>query len=276
MRQDARAGRRVQHTPELVVTLEIAAVACRLRCADLAFQSFLAARYADFAAATEPALTVDIMLVDQPPAAVAASWAGPYARIAGGERTLTIQGAGFNGAFDEVAGQGWIEQPAEAEPLETFLTAIYAARLLAHGGFLLHAATIIGKAGAFVFFGPSGSGKTTVSALVGEGIVTDEITAIRAGENGYMVSSVPWRGRPTSVPLAGLLRLTQARETTVTRLSPLQAVRQLLPSVFFSRLATAEVSRFFDIAAALTRAVPAFDLRFTPDPAFWRAVPGAV
>jgi hypothetical protein len=46
--------------------------------------------------------------------------------------------------------------------------------------------------------------------------------------------------------------------------------------VFFSRVDTTEVSRFFDIAAGLTRGVPAFDLRFTPDPSFWRAVPGAV
>lgn len=266
----------MHRTPELVVTLEIAGVACRLRCPDPAFASSLAARYVDFAAATEPVFAMDITLVDPPPAAVARSWTGPYARIAGGDPMLTIEGAAFSGAFDQARGEGWIRQPAEAEPLETFLTAIYAGRLLAHGGFLLHAATIIGKAGAFVFFGPSGSGKTTVSALVGEGIVTDEITAITARDNGYMVSSVPWRGRPTSAPLAGLLRLTQAAETTVIRLSPLQAVRQLLPSVFFSRLDTPEVSRFFDIAAALTRAIPAFDLRFTPDPAFWRAVPGAV
>ena len=266
----------MQRAPELVATLEIAGVACRLPCADHAFSSLLAARYADFPAVTEPALAVDITLVEPPPAAIAASWTGPYARIAGSEGTLTIEGAGFRGAFDQAAGEGWIRQPAEAEPLETFLTAIYAGRLLAHGGFLLHAATIIGKAGAFVFFGPSGSGKTTVSTLVGEGVVTDEITAIRPGDGGYVVSSVPWRGIATSAPLAGVLRLTQAAETSVTRLSPLQAVRQLLPSVFFSLVDTVEVSRFFDIAAALTRRVPAFDLRFTAESAFWPAVPGAV
>jgi hypothetical protein len=266
----------VQRSPQLVATLEIAGVACRLRCADPAFSALLAGRYADFVAITAPTLAVDITLVDAPAAAVSASWTGPYARIAAGERTLTIEGAGFSGAFDESRGDGWIRQPAEAEPLETFLTAIYAGRLLEHGGFLLHAATIIGKAGAFVFFGPSGSGKTTVSELVGEGIVTDEITAIRRGEDGYVVSSVPWRGRAISAPLAGLLRLTQAAETTVTRLSRLQAVRGLLPSVFFSRIDTREVTRFLDIAAALTRRVPAFDLRFRRDPAFWGAVPGAV
>jgi hypothetical protein len=266
----------MQRTPQLVAALEIAGVACRLRCADSVFSDLLAARYADFPARTPPALSVEVMLVDPPAPAVAASWTGPYARIAGGDGMLTIEGPGFSGAFDQAAGDGWIRQAAEAEPLETFLTAIYAGRLLSQGGFFLHAATIIGKAGAFVFFGPSGSGKTTVSGLVGEGIVTDEITAIRPGDDGYVVSSVPWRGRPTSAPLAGLLRLTQAPETAVTRLSPLQAVRQLLPSVFFSRVDTPEVSRFFDIAAVLTRGIPAFDLRFTPDPAFWRAVPGAV
>jgi hypothetical protein len=266
----------MQHASQLVAALEIAGLGCRLRCADAAFAASLAKRYADFPTRTEPALAVDITLVDPPAANVSASWTGPYARIAGDERRVTIEGAGFSGAFDRAAGEGWIRQPAEAEPLETFLTAIYAGRLLARGGFLLHAATIIGKAGAFVFFGPSGSGKTTVSGLVGEGIVTDEITAITPSGEGYVVSSVPWRGSATSAPLAGLLRLTQATDTAVTPLSPLQAVRQLLPSVFFSRVDTPEIGRFFDIAAALTRRIPAFDLRFTPDPAFWRAVPGAV
>jgi hypothetical protein len=266
----------MQHTPQLVTVLQIAGVACRLRCADAAFASLLSARYAEFPARTEPTLAIDVTVIDPPPAAIAESWTGTYARIGGDERTVTIDGAGFRGAFDHAAGDGWIRQPAEPEPLETFLTAVYAGRLLAHGGFLLHAATIIGKAGAFVFFGPSGSGKTTVSGLVGEGIVTDEITAITPGDDGYVVSSVPWRGRPTTAPLAGLLRLTQAGETALTALSPLQAVRQLMPSVFFSRVGTAEVSRFFEIAATLTRRIPAFDLRFTPDRAFWRVVPGAV
>jgi replication-associated recombination protein RarA len=44
---------------------------------------------------------------------------------------------------------------------------------------MLHAAAIVGRAGALVFFGPSGSGKTTVAELIGEDVITDEITAIR-------------------------------------------------------------------------------------------------
>ena len=33
--------------------------------------------------------------------------------------------------------------------------------------------------GACAFFGPSGSGKTTVAEQIGEGVISDEIVAIR-------------------------------------------------------------------------------------------------
>jgi hypothetical protein len=261
--------------PTLLVGLEIAGAACRLSCTDEAFAALLAARYAEFPASAVPELSVDVIVT--PPAApdVVASWSGPYARVSGGERSIAVEGLGFRAEFDEVSGRGSITQPPDAEPLETLLTAVYASRLLARGGCMLHAATIVGRAGAFVFFGPSGSGKTTVTELVGQGVLTDEITAIRPDAGRYVVSSVPWRGQPRTAPLAGLFRLKQAAATSLTRLSPLETVRHLLPSVFFCRGDAGEIARFFETAAALARAVPAYDVAFTRDRSFWDAVPGA-
>lgn len=261
--------------PALVVALEVAGAACRLYCDDESFAALLAARYADFPASADAQLSVDVTITAPAPPEVVATWSGPYARVRGGDRVIAIEGLGFSAEFDEVAGRGFIRQPPDPEPIETLLTAIYASRLLASGGCMLHAAAIVGRAGAFVFFGPSGSGKTTVSELVGEGVVTDEITAIRPTARGYVVSSVPWRGRPRTVPLAGLFRLKQARATSFARLSPLETVRHLLPSVFFCRGDAREITRFFETAAALARAVPAYDMDFVRDRSFWDAVPGA-
>lgn len=260
----------------LVVQLEIAGTACRVACDEEAFVGRLAERYRDFGATAEPVISLDVTLSAQPSYETVTTWSGPYARVSGRGSALVIEGLGFTGAFDEATGRGAITQPADPEPLETLLTGIYASRLLRSGGFMLHAATIVGKAGALVFFGPSGSGKTTVSELVGDGVLTDEITAIRPQGRGYVVSSVPWRGQARTVPLAGLLRLRQATRTAVTPLSALAAVRELLPSVFFARADSADFGRFLETAETLVRSVPAYDLAFTRDRSFWDVVPGAV
>jgi hypothetical protein len=166
----------MRHQPPVVVALEIAGAACRLDCEDPAFAAVLAGRYADFPAANEPELSLRVSVTPPPGVEAVASWSGPYARVEAHDRSLTIAGPGFHGAFDEATSEGFIAQPADPAPLETLLSAIYAGRLLARGGFLLHAATIVGKAGALVFFGPSGSGKTTAADLVGEGVLTDDTT----------------------------------------------------------------------------------------------------
>lgn len=261
--------------PSVVVALEIAGAGCRLQIDDESFAAVLASRYAGFPTTREPQIAIDVTVIEPPPPDVVAGWSGAYARVRGGEGSIAVDGLGFTATFDEVAGRGAIRQPPDPEPLETLLTAVYASRLLAGGGCVLHAASVVGRAGALVFFGPSGSGKTTVAELVGDGVMTDEITAIRPTTEGYVVASVPWRGRARVAPLAGLFRLTQASATSFARLSPAETVRHLLPSVFFCRGDAREIARFFDTAAALARAVPAYDMHFTRDRRFWDAVPGA-
>jgi hypothetical protein len=260
---------------ELVGAFEIAGIACRVECREVAFWNLLCPRYGDFASVASPQFSLRVELSEPPPDDVAAQWSGSFARIGESDGLLSIEGAGFRGAFDERSGQGWIVQPLDPSPFETFLTAIYASRLLSEGGFFLHAAAIVGTDGASVFFGPSGSGKTTVAELVGEGVISDEIVAIKRDGDRFRVSGVPWRGQQLSAPLAGLFRLRKAGEVRFTRLSPVAAVRQLLGSVFFSRGADLrEVGRFFEIGGEMARAVPCYEMHFRPDLGFWRSMPG--
>ena len=257
----------------VVVAFAVAGIACRVECRDDSFADLLEARYAEFATDRTPRLSLTVELVPPPPDEVALRWSPPFARIRGGDGALEVEGAGFSGAFDERSGRGWIVQPPDPAPLETFLTAIYAGYLLREGGFLLHAAAIQGPEGARVFFGPSESGKTTVAGLVGEGVITDEITAVRRDGGRFCVSGVPWRGAPLSAELLGLFRLRRAGATAFERLTPVAAVRQLLTCVFFSRADGAEIARFLEIAGELVAAVPCYDMHFTPDCAFWDAIP---
>ena len=258
---------------ELLGVFDIAGVPCRVECEHEGFRGVLLSRYADFASNDPPGISVRVE-VTEPPGEAPASGSGPFARIAGTDGGLSIDGVGFRGRFDERSGRGWITQPPNPSPLETFLTAIYAGRLLREGGFFLHAAAIVAGSGAHVFFGPSGSGKTTVAGLVGEGVITDETAAIRPSGGGYRVSGVPWRGQPLSAPLAGLFRLRKASDTSFIRLSPVEAVRQLLPSVLFARPDAPEIDRFLEIAGDLVTRVPCYEMRFTPDRSFWEGMPG--
>lgn len=258
---------------EVLGAFEIAGIPCRVECRNEAFRSLLAVRYAPFASDALPQLSVRVEVTEESRDDAETGWSGPFARIGGADGLLTIEGAAFRGLFDERVDQGWIVQPLDPSPFETFLTAIYASRLLRQGGFLLHAAAVARGRGAYVFFGPSGSGKTTVAELVGEGVITDEIAAIRREGDGYRVFGVPWRGEPRSVPLAGLFRLRKAERTSFTALSPVDTLRQLLPSVFFSRPDVEEVDRFLEIGERLVRTVPGYEMQFAPDRSFWEMMP---
>ena len=261
---------------ELLTVFDIAGAICRVECRDHAFWDRLSPRYADFASIETPTISLRVDLVDPPSDDVVMRWPGPFARFTGGDGRLTIEGAGFDGVFDERAGEGWIAQPPDPAPFETFLTAISAARLLRHDGFMLHAAALLAPdaAGARVFFGPSGSGKTTVSELIGEGVITDEITVIRRDGDRYRVSGVPWRGSRLEAELAGLFALRQGSETAFAPLAPAETVRRLLGSVFFSRADGGEIRHFMATAEHLVRTVASYEMRFTRDRAFWSAVPG--
>jgi len=262
---------------EIVGVFEIAGIPCRLACPDEGLWALLPPRYADFAVSAVAELSLRVEITEPPPDETPSPWTGPFARFGGRNEVLTIEGASFHGAFDESSGEGWIAQPLDLSPLETFLTAICAGHLLKKDGFLLHAAAITADDGGYVFFGPSGSGKTTVAEQIGRGVITDEMVAIRRDDGRYRVFAVPWRGQrldaPLAPPLAGLFRLRQGPKTAFTPLSPTAAVRQLLPSVFFPRADASEVSRFFEIGGELVTQVPCYEMRFAPDDSFWDAIP---
>ncbi len=258
----------------VVDAFDVAGVVCGIECEAGGFRRTVASRYAEFASHRAPELSLRVEIREPLAEEALARWSGPFARIGGTDGVLSIEGVGFSGTFDERSGRGWIAQPPIPTPLETFLTAICAGRLLRRGSFFLHAAAIVRAGRAHVFFGPSGSGKTTVAGLVGEGVISDEVAAIRRDGDGYVVSGVPWRGQRLSAPLAALFHLRKAPESARTRLAPADAVRRLLPSVFFPRPDFPEVGPFLEIAGKLVKRVACYEMRFAPDRSFLDSLPG--
>src|SRR5437867_12251608 len=147
VRQDDGPGRRMHLQARLVVGFDIAGIVCRVESRYDDFWSLLSPRYADFVSKETPTISLRVDVVGPPADDVVARWMGPYARIGGRDGRLTGEGAGLQGAFDEPTGQGWIAQPPDPAPFETFLTAICAQRLLHGRGFMLHAAALVAPEG---------------------------------------------------------------------------------------------------------------------------------
>ena len=258
---------------QFLARFEIAGIPCALEGVADALVGLLAPTYADFATDAPPAITLRVELTPPPPDHELRDWHGPFARITGAEGGLVVEGPGFRGAFDERTGRGWIVQPREPGPFETFLTAILAGHLLREGGVFLHAAAIAAPDGARVFFGPSESGKTTVSRLVGAGVISDEYATVRRVGGRWRVSGVPWRGSRLEGPLAGLFRLRKADATAFARLTPVAALRELAGSVLFARADGTEVAHFLEVAGALVAETDCWEMRFTADRGFWSVLP---
>jgi hypothetical protein len=256
-----------------VIAVEIAGLVCHIESPDAVFAARLASRWAGFGSGARPDVTLRVEVVPPPAPATLRAWTGPFARFGHRAHELLIEGPGFHGRWDARTGHGRIAQPAEPAALETLLTAILATRLLSRRGCLLHAAALVGPDGVRVFFGPSGSGKTTVATLVAEGVITDEITAIRRVPGGWRVSGVPWRGTRLEADLDGIFRLRKGPGTSFRPLAPGEAARELLGSAFLPRADGAEIERFLGVAGDLVESVPCWEMTFAPERAFWDVVP---
>lgn len=108
--------------------------------------------------------------------------------------------------------------------------------LLRHGALLLHASYIETPRGALLFSGPSGIGKSTQAALweqyTGAQLVNGDRVALRYTDSGVTAWGLPYAGssscyRNVTLPVLAIVRLEQAAENTLTRLSPAAAFRYL-------------------------------------------------
>lgn len=116
--------------------------------------------------------------------------------------------------------------------LRNAIKQIFLVRLVHRGGLALHAASVVVKQQAFVFFGPSGVGKTTLCrAHERSEVLNDELTVITPDR---LVHRTPYfgelgvlRGR-LHAPLQRMFLLDQANHQEVVPMSPVESTRALL------------------------------------------------
>ena len=138
---------------------------------------------------------------------------------------------------------------------------------------LFHAAVVSCEGKGYLFLGPSGTGKSTharlwIEHIEGTELVNDDNPVVRGG----VVYGSPWSGktpcyRNVSVPIGGIVRLSQAPYNKISRLNGIEAYVDLAESiggkVWDSRIAEG----LYQTENRLASTVPMWHLECLPDEA---------
>jgi len=153
--------------------------------------------------------------------------------------------------------------------------------LFAYGGakegvLLFHSSVVVKDDKGYMFLGKSGTGKSThsklwLSNIEGTSLLNDDNPAVRIfPDESVRVYGSPWSGKTScyknfSVPVAGCVRLWQAQEIKIKKLSSVEAYAALFPTVSFMKW---EKEIADDVSKALNvfiKIVPVFSLWNRPE-----------
>ena len=138
---------------------------------------------------------------------------------------------------------------------------------------IFHASYIGWQGEGLLFTAPSGVGKSTQAELWrvhrGAEVLNGDKAGVRL-EGEPMVYGVPFSGtsgicRNVSLPLRGIVVLSQAAENTIRRLLPSEAVAALCQNVFVDSAVQEEWQMAVQLLLDLVSAVPVYALACTPD-----------
>lgn len=135
---------------------------------------------------------------------------------------------------------------------------------------LLHAAVLEYEGNGYAFLGRSGTGKSThtglwLKHLQGSKIVNGDKPILQATDNGFIAYGTPWMGKEglgcnASVPLKGLCFLEQAKENSITRLSPAEAATRIFTQILFPE-DEENATRTLELTDKLVMDTPAYLLK---------------
>lgn len=110
----------------------------------------------------------------------------------------------------------------------------------AQGRIAVHGSSVVKDGKAYLFLGESGTGKSTHSRLwadniPGTSLLNDDSPIVALENNAVFLYGSPWSGktpcyRQDMFPLGGCVRLSQAKENRITRLSKIRAYAAFHPS----------------------------------------------
>ncbi len=147
------------------------------------------------------------------------------------------------------------------------------ARLLEHGGLMLHSSALSWGGMAYLFSGPSTVGKSTHTRMwqrlyPGVEILNDDKPALRCMDGVWYAYGTPWCGKDGinkngKAPLAGICFLKQAQENRIHRLSVPEALASCLSQI--QRFTKPEnVEKQLLLLEKLVSTVPVWELENRP------------
>ena len=152
--------------------------------------------------------------------------------------------------------------------LYTFCTAPY-------DTLMVHASVIAHEGAGYMFLGRSGTGKSTHSRLWLKHIddtylLNDDNPVVRFIDGQAVVYGSPWSGKTPcykneSMPLGGVVRLSQAPYNKIARLAPLQSFASLMPACSCMRWDGRSVSALHKAVEKVISVVPCWHLECLPD-----------
>lgn len=147
-----------------------------------------------------------------------------------------------------------------------------------HGILLMHASVPVQDGYGYLCLGKSGTGKSTHASLwlkyiPDTELLNDDNPAVRVLADGSVyVYGTPWSGktpcyRNKRAQVGGFLRLHQDPENVIYRYNPIETFATILSSCSTMIWDKASYNAICDTITAITRCVPAYDLRCRPDEA---------
>jgi hypothetical protein len=190
-----------------------------------------------------------------------------------------MQRGDFHAEWDIAERRGRISQTRNPYAIDSILRIVHTLILAPTGGFLLHASSAVRDGRAFLFTGPSGVGKSTIVGLAPEDVtvLTDEISYVARGGDGYVAFGTPFAGelsdlgQPVRAPVAVLFQLGRGPDHRI-RLQAPETVRALMRNILFFATDGALVDCVLNTACDFASRVPAFTLLFEPDPRVWSII----
>jgi hypothetical protein len=152
-------------------------------------------------------------------------------------------------------------------------------------GFLLHASYILHNGKAILFTAPSGTGKSTQAelwrVLRGAELINGDRAAVRQGPEGLCAWGLPVSGssrvsKNVTAPLAAIVYLSQAPETSITRLTGVRAFRRVWEGCSLNVWNREAMEKATQAVMDTVTTVPVYHLACTPDETAVKALENAM
>jgi hypothetical protein len=146
--------------------------------------------------------------------------------------------------------------------------------LLRHDGLILHSSLVRWQGKGILFSAPSGTGKSTQASLwekhMGAEILNGDRAGIRYVDGRWMAYGLPYAGSSRiycneSAPIRAIVVLRQGPENVIHPMTPMAALRALLPEFSAHRWNSSFMNKVLDIVEEMLQVIPVFCLECRPD-----------